>query len=349
MTVSQKTGSRKAFWLRLAGTILSLALLVYLLSEQGWAEIQMALSQITIWQFLLSLAAMMLSRLAVCGRWHVLLRGAALRIPFSQTARITFAGLFASNFLPTTIGGDVIRLAGAVQLRFDSAVSTASLVVDRLVGMAGMVMALPFGIPAFRAALDPSTLNGSITKLALATTLPLPGRFEAFWNKWRAWVRGFFSRMLRALTLWVSHPRSLFEALGLTWLHMLCLYTSMQILLVGMGEPMSFWLIAGLWSVVYFITLVPISINGYGLQEISLAFIFTRVGGISTPAALTLAILVRTTMMIASLPGAFFVPGIMAARSETPKTTQNLTEDAPIAQSSPLQETDPQRKSPRAD
>lgn len=349
MIASKNASSRKGFWLRLAGTLLTLALLVYLLREQGWAEIQLALRQITVWQLLLSLAVVMISRMAVCARWHVLLRGASLDVRFSQTARITFAGFFASNFLPTTIGGDVVRLAGAVQLRFDSAVATASLVVDRLVGMAGMAMALPLGIPAFRAALGPSSWNNSTPPLALAAALALSGRFEMFWNKWRSWIKGFFLRILRALTEWVSRPRALFEALGFTWVHMLCLYVSMQVLLVGMGEPMPFWLIAGLWSVVYFITLLPVSINGYGLQEVSLAFIFTRVGGITAPTALTLAILVRTITLVASLPGAFFVPGIMAARSETTEKGKNSNEDVRIAQNSSPQEADPERKSSRAD
>jgi hypothetical protein len=81
-----------------------------------------------------------------------------------------------------------------------------------------------------------------------------------------------------------------------------------------------------LWSLVYFITLLPFSINGYGLQEVSLAFIFTRLGGLSSPTALTLAILVRTITMIASLPGALFVPGIMAARSESDGKANNSPE-----------------------
>ncbi len=70
------------------------------------------------------------------------------KISFRQSLRITFAGLFASNFLPTTIGGDVVRLAGAIQYELDAATSTASLVVDRLVGMAGMAMMVPFSLPS---------------------------------------------------------------------------------------------------------------------------------------------------------------------------------------------------------
>jgi len=66
-----------------------------------------------------------------------------LQISLAETLRLTFAGLFANNFLPSTVGGDVVRLAGAMQARYDSAISAASLVIDRLVGMAGMTLFLP--------------------------------------------------------------------------------------------------------------------------------------------------------------------------------------------------------------
>lgn len=334
MSNSSRRVNNPAFWLRLAGTLLTLALLIYLLKEQGWNEILLALRKITLWQFILALVLQLLSRLAISARWHVLLRGAKLPVSFAQSARLTFAGLFATNFLPTTIGGDVIRLAGAIQLRFDSAVSAASLVADRLVGMAGMAMALPFGIPAFSAALNQSTLEP--IPLA-ATVLTRRERFNASAKKWQERLIEFVQRMLRSLRLWISHPGSLLQALGLTWVHMICLFTSIWMLLYAMGEPVSFWLIAGMWSAVYFITLIPISINAYGVQELSLAFIFTHVGGVSASSALSVAILIRTLFMLASLPGAIFVPGIMAARSSGGAVQSTPTSQRP----SPAQEDDP--------
>jgi hypothetical protein len=129
--------------------LLAVALLVYLLSKQGWDEIAGAFRQIAVWRILLAFALTFISRMAVSARWYVLLRSGKADISFGQSTRITFAGLFASNFLWTTIGGDVVRLAGAIRFKFDPAVSAASLVVDRLVGMAGMAMALPFALPRF--------------------------------------------------------------------------------------------------------------------------------------------------------------------------------------------------------
>lgn len=304
--------TRKHLLLRLFGTVIALGLLVYLLSKQGWNEIWSALSDIPIWYLPLVLGFTLISRFAVTTRWYLLLRSAKLNISFYDSARLTFAGLFASNFLPTTIGGDVIRLAGSIQLKYDAAVCTASLVVDRLIGMAGMAVPIPLGLPRFLDVLSSSIENSSQLILPPLLTLLPAGIAERLHGVWR--------RLSRAMQAWIGQPLVLLASFAFTWIHMLCIYASVAFFLNGMGEEMSFWLIAGLWSIVYFFTLLPISINGYGLQEISIAFTFTHVAGISEASALSLALLLRTFTMIASLPGAVFVPGILAAQRSSTNT-----------------------------
>jgi hypothetical protein len=97
--------------LRTVGTLISLVLLIDLLYQQGWEQIMVVIRQIPPWRLILALGLMIISRFAVAARWHTLLRSADAPgndpISFRQTLRITFAGLFASNFLPTTVGGDL--------------------------------------------------------------------------------------------------------------------------------------------------------------------------------------------------------------------------------------------------
>jgi hypothetical protein len=82
-----------------------------------------------------------------------------------------------------------------------------------------------------------------------------------------------------------------------------------------------FLLVAGLWSLAYFITLVPVSINGYGIQELSLTFLFSHVAGLSTAVSLTIALLFRALYAGVSLIGAFYLPSILAAmnRDKSPE------------------------------
>jgi len=293
--------------LRLIGTFGAVVLLAYLLSKQGWPEILAAVGQISWQLFLFAFLLTMLSRMAVVSRWHVLLRSAGVSISYKHSTSITFAGLFASNFLPTTIGGDVVRLAGAIRLKYDSAICLASLVVDRLVGMVSMAMAVPFGLPSLLA--GPALKFGGHTGIGtISMAVPLSGKLKTWWDKGVQMVH----RLIDALAIWLKHPAGLLAAVGFSWVRMLCEFTIVWILLGGMGQHISFWLVAGLWSFTYFVTLLPISINGYGVQELILIFLFTHNGGVSQAIGVTLALLMRALQLLASLPGALFVPGIIA-------------------------------------
>ena len=296
---------------RILGTVVALGLLIYLLSLQGWEKIIEAATQIPLWRLALAMVLMVLSRMAVAARWHVLLRAADMNVSYWQSLRITLAGLFASNFLPTTIGGDVVRLAGAVRLKFDAAVCTASLAVDRLVGLTGMLVMVPFGLTEFIA---------TRSQTGVIFFIPYPFLLSvSFSNLWKkVWLKTLIiiHRILDALKLWLNKPKSLFGSFGFTWLNMIFLFLVMSFLMGGMGETIPFWLIGGLYSLAYFITLLPFTINGYGLQEISLTFVFSNIAGASISSSLALALLFRTMMMLASLPGAFFLPGIISREAE---------------------------------
>jgi hypothetical protein len=69
--------------------------------------------------------------------------------------------------------------------------------------------------------------------------------------------------------------------------------------------------VAGLWSISYFVTLLPVSINGLGVQELSISFLFVNYANVSVHSALVLAILMRALPLLSSLPGAFLAPALL--------------------------------------
>ena len=283
--------------LQLAGTILAVVLLVVLVRESGWDEIVASFKRIKTSDLLWVALLFMISRTALAFRWHVLLRSGGIDMHIKDSISLTYTGLFASNFLPSTIGGDVVRLAGAMQMGYDRAVSLASIAADRLVGMTGMAMVLPVGI-----AHSWSLLGNTNASFSAVAGLKRP--------------IAFIRRTLSVFTLWLKKPVSLLGSLAFTWIHMLCLFGSIYIFADDLGNRVSFWLIAGLWSMTYFITLVPISINGYGLQELSFTFLMSNVAGLTPALSLGVAVLLRAFFIISSLPGAVFLPSIMSAMAQ---------------------------------
>lgn len=280
------------------GSVLALVLLLILIREEGDGELFSALRRVSPWYFFIALVVLLISRTFAAARWYILLRSGGVNISLSRAIMLMFTGNFSSNFLPTTIGGDVVRLSGAMQLGYDRAICLASLVVDRLIGMAGMALALPLGlIPLF-----------SLNDGSLVQSLSLAGLFQK--------MTDFAKRTLEAFSIWMKKPLGLSGALLATLGNQLFIYLMIYLLLLGIDHQVSFWLVAGMYTLTYFVTLIPISINGLGVQELSMTFLLIQLGGLTSSESATIALLTRVLFVLTSLPGAFFLPSILAAMNE---------------------------------
>ncbi|HCR72265.1 MAG TPA: hypothetical protein DIW23_12530 [Anaerolineae bacterium] len=279
------------------GSLLALILLIILIEEEGDGELFSALRRVTLGYFLLALLALFISRLFAAARWYVLLKSAGVEISFLRATMLTFTGNFSSNFLPTTVGGDVVRLTGSMQLGYDRAICLASLVADRLIGMVGMALALPLGlIPV---------LSSNHTALQ---SIAMPALFQK--------AVDFVKRTFESFSIWLKKPFALTSSMLATFGNMVFIYLALYLLLLGINHHVAYWLVAGLYTLTYFVTLIPISINGLGVQELSLTFLLTEYGGLTSSESATIALLTRLLFIITSLPGAYFLPTILAAMNK---------------------------------
>jgi len=279
------------------GSLLALVLLLILIQEEGDGELFSALRRVSLGYFFIAMLALFISRMFAATRWYILLRSAGVKISLSRAIMLMFTGNFSSNFLPTTVGGDVVRLGGAMQMGYDRAICLASLVVDRLIGMAGMALALPLGlIPLF-------SLDGGLVQ-----SFTLAGLSQK--------IIGFARRTFEAFSIWLKKPLGLSGALLSTLGNQLFIYLMIYLLLQGIDHHVSFWLVAGMYTLTYFVTLIPISINGLGVQELSMTFLLIQLGGLSSSESATIALLTRLLFILTSLPGAFFLPSVLAAMNE---------------------------------
>ena len=319
MNLNQPVPKRYSFRaiLRIAGTVIAVALMVWLLSQQDWGEIWGNIEQIGLTRFLLAVGLLMGLRFAISLRWYALLRGAGEPASYKASLKITFAGLFANNFLPSTVGGDGVRLAGGLQAGWRGAVLAASLVMDRLGGMFGMATFLPFTLPKVLNYYGLSGIMAASPVLAFSAAGTDDSPQGSFLGNLLKRVWGFIVRIWQTILLWVRKPKSLVLPILYNYAHVLLTFAMIWVILQGLGSPLSFLETGGLWAAVYFISLLPISIGGLGLQEWAIWFTFHQIGGVSEPHSLTLALLYRTLMMLSSLPGAAFVSGIMGKRKQT--------------------------------
>lgn len=286
--------------LRFLGTLIAFGLVGYLI-WRNWIDFVEAIQGFSLARLLIVVGLAFLSRVMVTLRWFILLKVVEPKICLWTVFKLSFVGLFTTNVLPSTIGGDVVKLAAGVQSGLGSAGVAASLVIDRLVGMATMATFLPFGILRI---IKVSASLGNLTAGTFGNLLV---------NQWQQ-GKAFFSKTWQTLKLWFRKPANLIIAACCSYVHMACTFSMVVLLLTGLAETISWWTAGGLWVLVYFITLVPVSINGLGLQEISLSLIYMSFAGISEANSLVLALMMRVIFIIVSLPGAFFLPDILAAR-----------------------------------
>jgi hypothetical protein len=309
-----KRGLTGGTLIRLIGSLVSLGLLIYLIGRQGWDEILESAAKIPVSSIFIVIGLMIVSRMAVSLRWYSLLRAVDPTFPILESLRLTLAGLFAANFLPTTVGGDVVRAAGVLRRTENRMDAVTSIAADRLIGLTGMAMLVPLGLIESWEWLQlrvQSSLADVIDDCSLSF-----GFLGIFQSEIIQRLVGRLKRGALSLAAWLRRPRALLTALGITWVHQVCLFTNVWLFLRGMGDPLNWWLIAGLWSLSYFITLMPFSIGGLGIREISITYIYQEIGGITVESALALALLLRALDIVASIPGAFFLPTILSTIRE---------------------------------
>lgn len=233
-------------------------------------------------------------------RWLFLLRAQRVQFSFAQAFRLVLTGLFASNFLPSTIGGDVIRLIGIAPAAGGVVVSGASLVVDRAIGVMSMIPFLPISM----AVLGNMGL-GNTTAMGALTLLP---------QNIRSRVEGSLKTLKEALQLWMSKPWSLALAFLFSTMGASVYIAGIWLLAKGIGIEVSLFEVAGISAVTYFVTLIPISINGYGVREIGIVALYTQLD-VSVLEATALALVSRMIMLSVSLPGAIWLPGALTRAS----------------------------------
>ncbi|NIM96091.1 MAG: flippase-like domain-containing protein [Anaerolineales bacterium] len=285
--------------LRVVGTLLSLILLAWLFIRQDWQAILTAVQTLPAWSLIASLFLVLLRHIWNNTRWYILLRAQKIDISFLRALQLMFTGLFVSNFLPSMVGGDVVRIAGILQETEKRVAGAASVLMDRLVGVTGMFFVLPLSFPLIGAIIsDPDFL---FTSSIAGFSKKLRSGYKRLWTVFRIWMR---------------KPFSLVFALITSWLGVLSSFLAVLILARGLGMSVSLLDIAGVSVLTYFLTLIPISINGYGIRELAILGFYTQLGA-SSEQATALALITRFIFLLVSLPGAFWLKDIVPAETST--------------------------------
>jgi uncharacterized membrane protein YbhN (UPF0104 family) len=278
-------------WLRWVGSVLSILLLIWLISQQAWEDIWQSVVGLSITQILLSYTVLFTGQIFNAFRWKALLRSQTTNVGTVRIIQLAFSGLFSSNFLPTTVGGDLVRIIGISPYTAGRLVATATVVADRLVSIIGMTTLVPFSLLTFGG----KGITLSLGIIGSGSSSGLIG-----------WIRNSIKRIGEALSYWREDRLALINAFFLSLLGVFCYLIGIWIMAKELNIQVSILDVAAVTGITYFLTLIPISINGYGVREVGMLSLYVSLGA-TAAAAGTLAVLTRLLLMLVSLPGALWL------------------------------------------
>ncbi|MCK4271039.1 flippase-like domain-containing protein, partial [bacterium] len=118
--------------------LVSIGLLAFLVHRAGLSDILLVVRSANVVGLLVALFVYTATIVLISWRWRLLLVSQQAGVPFGRLLSLYFIGFFFNNFLPSSIGGDIYRAMGAGQENGRKAVSAASVLVERLLGMLGV-------------------------------------------------------------------------------------------------------------------------------------------------------------------------------------------------------------------
>ncbi len=284
---------------QLGGSLVSIGLFGWLLSQQDWEQVFSILKEMPIWAIPLSFCLIFSGLVVNAWRWWGLVRSQQIEISFSNTLKIVVAGAYASNFLPSTVGGDVVRIVGMLNYHKSKVVVVSSVVVDRAINVVSYLAFAPlalwvFDIPSlFSTGSHPSLMASSIANVTWGRRL-------------RKLSAKLGNSLRKSFQLWSRSPGVIVKAFLISWLSLLVVFLGVWVLARGIQISVSLIDIIAVSVIVYLLTLLPISVNGYGVREIAVTFLYSQLGA-SIEQASTLAIITRFISLISTLPGAIWL------------------------------------------
>jgi uncharacterized membrane protein YbhN (UPF0104 family) len=105
-----------------------------------WAKTQNFLHPGPFSILMLSFLLLFLNQVIVASRWYLLLRLQDIDIGISAAIKLTFVGFFYNNFLPGSVGGDVLRAWYVTKHTPKQMEAAISVFVDRAIGLIGLII-----------------------------------------------------------------------------------------------------------------------------------------------------------------------------------------------------------------
>ncbi len=283
---------------------LSLGLLTLVLTQVGWEQTWEAFRGAQLSSLAAALGLAFASVVARAFRWKILLDALGVRVSLRRLTELYFIGAFFSTFLPTGVGGDVVRAYELTRQSERPVEVVGTVVLDRATGLLVLFLMAATALPFSHRLIGPETAG-------LIVTLTVLG-----WGALALLLRRDWLERL-GLLRWVSKVRALDQVYESAYAcgtrptgAALAASLGLNALLIGMnyligrslGVFISLWYYVLFVPIISFLLVLPISLSGLGLREGGYVYLFAQ-AGVPAPLALTISLMVYAFNVATGLVG----------------------------------------------
>ena len=275
--------------LRWAAALAVLGILLHLLPV---APLRAALARVPPIRFAIILVLYLCAHAVGIFKWRMVVNAAGSELDLSTGAQCYLGGLFGTLFLPSIIGGDVVRMAVGLRRSPRPAAVLAGNVVDRFLDVAAQaalvllgLMLLPGSLPPQFAALARKILLMGVLLASVILILLmllrkplLAGRSRRFRRRLARFRHGFRSVQRQPQVVMFGW------LLGVLIQGTFILLNALLAISCGLFLPFRVWLFA--WPLAKLAALLPLTQGGMGIREAVLVALLLPFGAASS---LTLA------------------------------------------------------------
>jgi uncharacterized protein (TIRG00374 family) len=242
-------------------------------------------------------------------RWQRVLAAFGTPVPLRALTSHYFAGQFLGNVLPSTIGGDVLRISRSAKYIGSSETAFAAVALERLSGFVALPLLCFVGFAINPSLLESSTawvalLVSGITLAALGVILVLAahpkaaGRFRNHEN----WMR-FIGAAHTGVEHLRADPRAAIGVLGTAVVYQLSVVVTVGFVILTLDADIPVGTALAFVPVVAMAQVIPISLSGLGVRE-GMFVLLLHPLGVSNGQAIGIGLLWYLTMLLVSLLGA---------------------------------------------
>jgi uncharacterized protein (TIRG00374 family) len=295
---------RKERLLNLLKVCFSLALLALLLKQVGWQQTLETLGKARLSYLAAAFVLYLVGIVIRAYRWQILLSALRMDIPLARLTVLYFVGTFFSNFLPTGIGGDVVRVYELSRQSKRPIESVGTVLLDRATGLLVLfliaLMALPFSYP-----LIAPNVAAAILLLCLGSWAGLGLVLRRDWlERWGLLRIMDKIKQLRELyeSVHACGLRAIGGALAISFVFNVLLIAVNYLIALSLGVKIPLWYFLLFIPLISFLLVLPISLSGLGVREGGYIYLFAQ-AGVSAPLALAMSLLFYALNVAAGLIG----------------------------------------------